>query len=47
MKPGTIFLNTPVEGISQYGDQTLVTTSTDNRIKTHKVILVIPTNTYD
>lgn len=46
MTPGSVLVGTPVEGIIQLNDSTLVTTSTGQSFKARKVILAIPTNTY-
>jgi monoamine oxidase len=47
MIPGSVLINTPVDSITQYNEGALVTTSTGNSIKAKKVVMAIPTNTYE
>ncbi|OJD19123.1 hypothetical protein AJ78_00909 [Emergomyces pasteurianus Ep9510] len=46
LKPGSIFVNSPVDTINQHGSNVLVTTTNGTKIECKKVILAIPTNTY-
>ncbi|KAI7769392.1 hypothetical protein LZL87_012833 [Fusarium oxysporum] len=46
LKPGSVQINAPVDGITQYENGCTVSTSTGATYKAKKVILAIPTNTY-
>ncbi|EXJ68394.1 uncharacterized protein A1O5_08186 [Cladophialophora psammophila CBS 110553] len=46
MKPGSIFINSPVDNIHQTAEGALVHTATGDKIFCRKVIIAIPTNTY-
>jgi monoamine oxidase len=47
MKPGSIYINSPVDNIHQTADGALVHTKTGNKIFARKVIIAIPTNAYE
>ncbi|KAL6247137.1 hypothetical protein RBB50_005480 [Rhinocladiella similis] len=47
MTPGSVFVNSPVDSIHQNADGALVQTATGNQMFCRKVIVAIPTNTYD
>ncbi|OAP56146.1 hypothetical protein AYL99_09325 [Fonsecaea erecta] len=46
MKPGSIFINSPVDNIHQTAAGALVHTATGEKIFCRKVVIAIPTNTY-
>ncbi|KAH0847348.1 hypothetical protein AYO21_03741 [Fonsecaea monophora] len=46
MKPGSIFINSPVDNIHQTAKGALVHTATGDSIFCRKVVIAIPTNTY-
>src|ERR1700761_162893 len=47
MKPGSIFVNSPVDNIHQTAEGALVYTAAGSKIRCRKVIVAIPTNTYE
>lgn len=47
MQPGSIFTNSPIDKIYQNDQGALVYTATGNQILARKVIIAIPTNTYE
>ncbi|OCT46152.1 amine oxidase [Cladophialophora carrionii] len=47
MKPGSIFVDSPVDNIVQTAEGALVSTATGTQISCRKVIIAIPTNTYE
>ncbi|OQV06317.1 hypothetical protein CLAIMM_10901 [Cladophialophora immunda] len=46
MKPGSIFINSPVDNIYQTAEGALVHTATGDKILCRKVVIAVPTNTY-
>ncbi|EEP81379.1 predicted protein [Uncinocarpus reesii 1704] len=46
LKPGSIFVNSPVDTINQHGSNVTVTTTNGTKFECKKLILAIPTNTY-
>ncbi|KAK2743507.1 hypothetical protein FQN57_004804 [Myotisia sp. PD_48] len=46
LKPGSIFVNSPVDTINQHGSSVIVTTTNGTKFECKKLILAIPTNTY-
>lgn len=47
MKPGSVLLNSPVDEIQQLKDHVIVGVSNGARYQCRKVIMAIPSNTYD
>ena len=47
LKPGSVYINSPVDEINQHGSNVLVTTANGSRFECKKVILAVPTNTYE
>ena len=47
MKPGSIFISSPVDNIHQTAEGALVQTATGNKFFCRKVVVAIPTNTYE
>jgi monoamine oxidase len=47
MKPGSVVISSPVDNILQTTEGALVSTATGNKIWCRKVIIAIPTNTYE
>jgi monoamine oxidase len=47
MRPGSVVLNSPVDSIQQLKDHVIVHTSNGTKYQCQKVIMAIPSNTYD